>query len=51
VYICGSKQMRADVKAATAEIVSKESGMNAQETAINLLGLWASKHYIEDVWG
>jgi len=51
VYICGSKAMRADVKAATAKIIMKESGMNETETSHCMLGLWANKHYIEDVWG
>jgi len=50
-YICGSKQMRADVKAEVTKVIMKESGMNATETSHCVLGLWASKHYVEDVWG
>jgi sulfite reductase alpha subunit-like flavoprotein len=51
IYICGSKQMRAEVKQSATAIIKKESGMNDAETSHCVLGLWASKHYVEDVWG
>lgn len=51
VYVCGSKSMREEVKKAAARIIMKESGMNEAETTHCIIGLWAGKHYVEDVWG